>query len=93
MRPQRVEVRIEELVLHGFPPLDRRALGDSLERALSRTIAERGLPASLAVGVDTSTLDGGAVALEPHERARADGEHLAGAVYRALSQSDPEGGG
>jgi hypothetical protein len=88
MRPQRVEVRIEELVLHGFPPLDRRSLGESLERELARRIAEEGLPA----GVDVPTLDAGAVALDPRGRARADGEQLAGAVYRALSQSDREGG-
>jgi hypothetical protein len=87
-----VEVRIEELVLHGFPPVDRRSLGEGLERALSRRIAEQGLPASAWVGVGAATLDGGAVTLDPRGRPYADGAQLAEALYQALSQSATEGG-
>ena len=42
MRPSRVEVRIEELVLHGFSSLDRHAVGDAVERELAARIAAQG---------------------------------------------------
>ena len=49
MRPRRVEVRIEELVLHGFS-LDRHAVGDAVERELAARIAEHGSVAPLSAG-------------------------------------------
>ena len=39
-----VEVHIDELVLHGFAPGDRRGIGDAVERELARLLAARGLP-------------------------------------------------
>jgi hypothetical protein len=42
VKPSSVEVRIEELVLHGLPPLDRHAVGDAVERELAARIAEQG---------------------------------------------------
>lgn len=51
MRPSRVEVRIEELVLHGFSSLDRHAVGDAVQRELAARIAEEGSVAPLPAGV------------------------------------------
>lgn len=40
MRPARVEVEVEELVLHGFPPLDRDAVQAAVERHLASVLRE-----------------------------------------------------
>lgn len=38
MRAVRVEVEIEELVLYGFPPLDRNVVADAVERELAQLV-------------------------------------------------------
>ena len=38
MAPARIELHIEELVLHGFAPGDRRPLGEAVERELTRLL-------------------------------------------------------
>ena len=40
-----LEIRIEELVLHGFAPRDRQRIATAIEFALTRLLVERGLPA------------------------------------------------
>ena len=40
MSEQRVEVYIEELVLHGFPPLDAPAVGEAVQRELAARLRE-----------------------------------------------------
>jgi hypothetical protein len=40
--PRRIEVELEEVVLHGFGPLDRAALGAALEAELARLLAAGG---------------------------------------------------
>jgi hypothetical protein len=58
MRPGRVEVRIEELVLHGFSALDRHAVGEAVERELAVRIAAQGAVAPLSAGhVDAGEFD------------------------------------
>jgi hypothetical protein len=51
-------VHIEELVLHGFPPLDARAVGDAVERELAELVGARP-PAALAGrhAVDAGSFD------------------------------------
>jgi hypothetical protein len=36
-----VELRVDELVLHGFAPSDRHAIGDAVERELTRLLAKQ----------------------------------------------------
>jgi len=55
VRPARVEVHIEELVLHGFPPLDRHAVGEAVQRELGALVASRPLGAP----VSADTVDAG----------------------------------
>jgi hypothetical protein len=79
MRPRRVEVRIEELVLHGFPPLDARAVGDAVERELAELIGARPPPAALAGQdrVDAGSFD---AAIQP----AALGAGVAGQIRQVL---------
>ena len=38
MKSTRVEILIDELVLHGFSPADRDVIGDALQRELGRLV-------------------------------------------------------
>ena len=50
--PHSIEMHIEELVLHGFEPGDRHAIGDAVERELARLLSEHGLPSASAGGYE-----------------------------------------
>ncbi len=80
-----VDLRIEEVVLHGFAPGDRYRIGDALERELSRLFTEHGMP-PLAQGGDIGCLDGGAFEVAPSSNAGAIGVQVAQAVYGGLSR-------
>ena len=81
MKPASVELRIEELVLHGFGAGDRYRIGEAAERELSRLFAEQGPPPSLAQGRGTARLDGGAFTIDPGSTPEATGTQVARAVY------------
>lgn len=48
MTPHAIEIRIDELVLHGFSPADRLQIGAAFERELARLVAEQGVPVEVA---------------------------------------------
>ena len=59
MRPERVELHIEELVLHGFPTRDRYGIAEAIQRELTRLLIEHGVPEALRQGGDVARLNGG----------------------------------
>ncbi len=87
MRP-RVALRVEELVLHGFPPADRYRIAGALARELERLIAEGGVPAAWLSANGAAVLEGGSFAMPPGARPEAVGRSIAGALYHGQ-----EGGG
>lgn len=60
MNPANIELRIEELVLHGFDPVDRYRIAESVEAELGRLFTEGGMPPSLARRGEIRHLDVGA---------------------------------
>lgn len=82
-----VELRIEELVLHGFPPGSHHRIGVAAERELSRLFAERGVPPALVRASGTSHLDAGAFEMEADQQIETTGAQVARAVFGAL---DPQ---
>lgn len=86
MTPQDVEVYIEELVLHGFPPGDRYRIGDAVKLELERLLTENGLPAGVGHNVRIDRVDGGSIKLPPKHKAGAVGSGVAKAVYRGLGK-------
>lgn len=83
MRPERVEVEIEEVVLHGFLPLDRHSVGGALQAELARLIDEHGLGKVPASDIEVARLDAGSVRLAPDDRDLRVGTGLAEATFRA----------
>ena len=43
----KVEIHVEELVLHGVPASQRHAVGEAMEQELARLFTERGVPEGL----------------------------------------------
>jgi hypothetical protein len=85
MRAPRIDVFIEELVLHGFAPTDRVAIAEAVQQELARRFVEQGVPAALTQGAGFDHLDGGAFPLAPAARAESIGSGVAQAVYGSLS--------
>ncbi len=83
MRP-RVEIVIDELVLHGFSPSERYAVGDSLSRELERLVMEQGFQPHESV--DIPMLKAASVKLPPSSKPDFVGSRVAEAVYGGLKR-------
>jgi hypothetical protein len=81
-----IEVHIEELVLHGFPPGDRHRLGEALERELSRLLHEEWITGPMSEGAEVRMLDAGAFQVPPAARAESVGALVAQSVHRGLTR-------
>lgn len=82
-RPQAVHLHIDELVLHGFAPQDRRGIVEALTRELTSAIGRDGISPWPA----PSTLrqaDGGEFMLTSARRATLAGEGIAHAIHASL---------
>lgn len=86
MTAARVDVHVEELVLHGLPRLDAHRVGEAVERELASMVATRGLPTSLQADRAAASLDGGAFPLGTGEDIRGLGARIAGNVYGSLAR-------
>ena len=79
MKPREIEVHIENLVLHGLPQGSRHNISESIQRELSRLLADRGVP-------DTWRSSPAEIAAQIHStpppiKTAATGEQIARAVY------------
>jgi len=86
MMTKNIELHIEELVLHGFAPGDRYRIGEAVEQELTRLLADRGVPQSLAEGGEIASVDGGAFEVAAGSRAEVVGAQVAKAVYGGLGR-------
>ena len=83
MRP-RVEIVIDELVLHGFPPAERYAIGDSLSQELEQLVLEQGyLPQE---GMDIPMHRAAPIKLPANPKPDMVGSQVAQAVFGGLKQ-------
>jgi hypothetical protein len=85
MKPN-IELDIEELILHGFPPGDRHRIGAAVERELGHLLSERRLPAALGHGGERPSMDGGSFEMRPHARPEAVGAQVARAIIGRFSK-------
>ncbi len=86
MTERRIELEIEQLVLHGFPPTDRHRIGEAGRTELARKLAEQGAPKSLARGGRISQLDAGSFDVTSGFRADTVGVQVAQSVYQGLKR-------
>jgi len=84
--PYNIELHIEELVLHGFAPKDRYAIGEAVQRELARLFAEQGVPPSVGRGYEAARLDGGSFHIAEGSKGDAIGAQVAQSVYGGLGR-------
>lgn len=84
----RVELHIEELVLHGFARGDRYAIADAIEHELARLLAAQlagpAVPPALARPSEHARMDAGTVHLQ-NSAGDAVGTELAQAVHGVIT--------
>lgn len=78
----RYTVSIDEVVLHGFGPVDRRRVAAGMREELLRLLSRDGLPVSLP---GNDAIDGGRVDIVQGDD-RATGRSIARGVYGGLSR-------
>jgi hypothetical protein len=84
-RDANIELQIEELILHDLPYDQRHRVAAAIEQALTRMLAERGLPAGFSEGMPS--IDAGTVYISPHRTAETVGLQVADWIYRQLPAS------
>jgi hypothetical protein len=80
--PGRIEVHIEELVLHGVAPAERHAVADALQRRLESLVARHGVSALLSRQETTALQSAGPITLAPGARPQQMGAQIAETVHR-----------
>ncbi|MGI8917683.1 MAG: hypothetical protein ACR2H6_03700 [Pyrinomonadaceae bacterium] len=81
-----VNFHIDELVLHGFESARRYAIGDAMQRELTRLFTEEGAPVAITDDVEIAHLNGGAIDVSPSANGEATGIQLARKIYGGLAQ-------
>lgn len=82
---QNINLHIDELVLHGFEPGDRRRIGVAVESELTRLFTEQGIPPGFTGGIALPAIDAGAFQVTPHMKAGAIGQQVAQSVYAGFN--------
>lgn len=80
-----IELNIQELILHGFPPVDRYRIAEVVEHELTRLLSEGGLPASVDQERTIARLAGGLIQAASGLSVEKVGAQIAQAIYRGLS--------
>ena len=88
MKPSRVDVTIEQLVLHGFSNADRLTIGASLQAELGRLIARAGLPDELQADRQIGSLSAGTLSHDPLASPATIGAGIARSVFDGLSAGE-----
>jgi len=82
---QTIEVNIDELVLHGFSPLERYQIATDLQIELTRLFTGKGLPASFNKGMRIDRLHAGSFQSGNGNKTISTGSQIAGSVYDSFS--------
>lgn len=85
MRHERanIELQIEELILHDLPYDQRHRVAAAVEEALTRLLAEHGVPSGFQEGMPS--IDVGTVVVSPNLTAESIGVQVAGSIYGQLA--------
>lgn len=80
-----VEIRIDELVLHGFDPQSRHQIAEAIERELKQILTDRPEAANPLQIAGAAHLDGGAFQVHPGAPAETTGAQVAKALFGQLN--------
>ncbi len=93
MKSARIELHIDELVLHGFAPGDRFRIGEAVERELTRLAAEHGLPQGAMKSGGIGRVDGGIFRADTVAKPEVIGTQVAQSVHGAIGKASMKGKG
>ncbi len=89
-----IQLHIEELVLHGFPPMERERIGNILQQQLTQLLQQGGITGIMKGGKTVGRLDAGGFNLSfasPQPASEtAVGTQIAQQIHRSLTTT---GGG
>ncbi len=85
-RKPNIDLRVEHLVLDGFAPADRLAIGEAIQHELIRLLNQRGVLPAIAAYDNTERLDAGAFDVTANMQPQAIGAQIAQRVYQGLNQ-------
>jgi hypothetical protein len=80
-----VEVTVDELVLHGFQPAERHAIGDAFQLELERAFAGADFRSGFRQDAELPGLDAGRISLPAQARPASVGAQAARAVFGGLN--------
>ncbi|BAV06602.1 hypothetical protein SAMN05421788_107263 [Filimonas lacunae] len=84
-----VSVHIEELVLHGFHPADKKRIGVAVQKELTRLFRVQGIPPAFYNGGSVPAWQAAATTLTPGMPPRKAGRQIAQSVYAGFNSSTP----
>ena len=79
-----VEVRIDELILHGFAARDSHAIADAVQVELAKLMQAGALPARSQKELAFKRIDGGAFQIKSGSKTENSGTQIARSVFRGL---------
>jgi hypothetical protein len=85
--PAAVNLRIEELILHGFAPADRHRIGQGVQAELARLVGEGRSLQSLKNSLTLERVDSGAFTVKAGSTQRSTEAQIARAIYQGLQRS------
>ena len=81
---QIIEVKIDELILHGFHFSEKYAIGESIRAELGRLFNNGEMQRIFENSVYVNNINAGSIRLQPGSNSEAVGKRTAGAVYNGL---------
>jgi hypothetical protein len=82
----KIELHIEELVLHGMEISDRYLIGEAFQQELTRLLTEKGLPRSLAQGGEIPRINAGTFEVQLGAKPEIIGVQIAHIIYEKLGE-------
>lgn len=83
---RRIEVRIEELVLHGFAPADSHRIARAVRRELAKQLRQSGMPESTRNPSALACIDGGAFHVPAGAAPWTIGARIGASIYQGLQR-------
>ncbi len=82
---QLIEIHIDELVLHGFPPHQRHYISEAVQMELQHLLSLHGIPDGLQNGGVNYSINAGSFNMQQNSKPAAIGQSIAGSVYNSFS--------
>ncbi|MCB0806149.1 MAG: hypothetical protein KDC05_10155 [Bacteroidales bacterium] len=84
---QSIEINIDELILEGFPYIDRDKIGNSIRNELAKMISEKGMPNAYLDSQQISTVNGGSFFISKGSTPNSIGKQIAKSIFEGFGNN------